>query len=310
MNQLVVVGSFNQDHVWRTARFPIPGETRLGVFACGPGGKGFNQAIAAARLGAQTHFIAALGSDALGDEAAALAEREGLRAHWQICADHATGTAAILLDGRGQNLIVVGPGANSALSPAHIDACASTLQTARVVLTQQEVNPAATRRALEIARAAGAICIHNPAPASAEAPPDALIDVLTPNESEFALCLQQRLAHSISADAIVQASDAELQGLCRRLGIPTVLITLGAQGVFVSQPDGCARIAAESATVRDTTGAGDAFNGALAAALADGMELHAAVRQANRVAGLKVERAGAALAMPTLNDVHARFGSM
>jgi ribokinase len=310
MSQLVVVGSFNQDHVWRTARFPIPGETRLGVFASGPGGKGFNQAIAAARLGVATHFIGALGDDALGEEAAALAEREGLHAQWQICADHATGTAAILLDDSGQNLIVVGPGANSALSPAHIDACASTLQTARVVLTQQEVNPGATRRALELARAGGAISIHNPAPASAEAPPNELIDVLTPNESEFALWLQSRLGRTIAAEAVVRESDEELQGLCRALAIPTVLITLGAHGVFVSRADGGQRVAAEAVTVRDTTGAGDAFNGALAAAMASGMDLPDAVRQANRVAALKVERAGAALAMPTRAEVRARFGAM
>ncbi len=310
MSQLVVIGSFNQDHVWSTARFPVPGETCLGVFRSGPGGKGFNQAIAAARLGAETHFIGALGNDALGEEAAALAEREGLHAQWQICAGHATGTAAILLDDSGQNLIVVGPGANAVLAAGHIDACAATLQRARVVLTQQEVNPGATRRALELARASGAISIHNPAPASAAAPPSELIDIVTPNESEFALWLQLRLGRTIAAEAVVRESDEELQGLCRALAIPTVLITLGAQGVFVSRADGGQRVAAEAVTVRDTTGAGDAFNGALAAAMASGMDLPDAVRQANRVAALKVERAGAALAMPTRAEVQARFGAM
>lgn len=306
---VVVVGSFNLDHVWSTAQFPVPGETRLGRFSSGPGGKGFNQAIAAARQGATVQFIGALGSDAIGDGAVALAEREGLHAHWQRCPDLASGTAAILLDGQGQNLIVVGPGANLGLSVAHVEAHADAIRGARVLLTQQEVAPEATRRAHALARASGVSVIHNPAPpvdADAEVRL-AGIDILTPNETELAHLLRAQALHDVPATTIAGLEDALLHRLCRDLGVATVVLTLGAEGVFVSEPNGFARIAAEVATVRDTTGAGDAFNGALAAALAAGRTLLDGIAHANRVAALKVERAGAALAMPTAAEVDARF---
>lgn len=309
--RVTVVGSYNQDHVWRTDTFPVPGETRLGQFHSGPGGKGFNQAVAAARQGAATHFIAALGDDALGEAAMQLASDEGLTGRWQRDTGRPTGTAAVLLDGHGQNLIVVGPGANAALSVAHIDACADSLRATRVLLTQHEVAPAATARAIELAHAAGALCVHNPAPPVARGaqPPLAGIAILTPNETEFAALLRDHAGHDVRAEQLAAQDDAVLHRLCRDLGVPTVIVTLGAEGLFVSQDSGYARLAAEPATVRDTTGAGDAFNGGLAAALAAGQPLLDAAAHGNRVAALKIERAGAALAMPTLADVRHRFAT-
>ncbi|MFT3805732.1 ribokinase [Arenimonas sp.] len=308
MSRVVVVGSFNQDHVWRSERFPQPGETRLGLFSCGPGGKGFNQAVAAARLGGEAHFIGALGRDAIGDGAAALAASENIHGRWQRCDDEATGTAAILLDGNGQNLIVVGPGANMALSPEHVDANKDAFKGAQVLLTQQEVNPAATLRAMRLARGQAVTTVHNPAPASSEVDlPWLLIDILTPNESEFAHLLERRAELKLAAEALATQDDASLHALCRRLCLPTVIVTLGSAGVFVSAGEMHFRVAAETVQVRDTTGAGDAFNGAFAAGLAQGMALEDAVRFANRAAALKVERAGAALAMPTLAELQARF---
>ncbi len=306
---VVVVGSFNLDHAWTTDRFPVPGETRLGTFHSGPGGKGFNQAIAAVRQGADVAFIGALGTDANGDAAAALAASEGIDAHWQRVSEQATGTAAILLDGHGQNLIVVGPGANLALSVDHIDAHAAKITGARVLLTQHEVAPQATRRAHQVAHDAGVLVIHNPAPPvdAAANPPLALIDILTPNETEFAQLLRLFAGHDVPAATITAQEDAILHRLCRDLGVATVVLTLGADGLFVSEETGFARIAAETVTVRDTTGAGDAFNGAFAAALAAGMPLMDAAFRANRVAALKVERRGAALAMPRAAEVDARF---
>ena len=308
-SSVVVVGSFNLDHSWSTDRFPVPGETRLGTFHSGPGGKGFNQAIAAVRQGADVAFIGALGTDANGDAAAALAASEGLRASWQRVADQATGTAAILLDSHGQNLIVVGPGANLALSVAHVDTHAALITGARVLLTQHEVAPDGTRRAHAIARDAGVLVIHNPAPPvdAAANPPLAHIDILTPNETEFAHLLRLFAGHDVPAATITAQEDAILHRLCRDLGVATVVLTLGADGLFVSEDTGFARIAAETVTVRDTTGAGDAFNGAFAAALAGGMPLLDAAARANRVAALKVERHGAALAMPRAAEVDARF---
>lgn len=319
MTDVVVVGSYNHDHVWRTPQFPVPGETRLGEFSAGPGGKGFNQAVAAARQEVRTAFIAALGADAIGDGAVALAQGEGIETRIERHDDAATGTAAILLDVSGQNLIVVGPGANLRLSVAHVEAQAHLIGTARVLVTQHEVNPAATRRALEIARAAGTLTLHNPAPPLHDEDGGLLdrVDLLTPNETEFAHLLARCAGETVAADVVAQLDDATLHALCRRLGVPTLVLTLGARGVFVSHDademrgdtTACYRVPAEAVQVRDTTGAGDAFSGSLAAALcfARDRPFRDAVRHANRVAGLSVETPGAALAMPTRAAVSSRF---
>ena len=318
--EVVVVGSYNHDHVWRTPHFPVPGETRLGAFSSGPGGKGFNQAVAAARQGAKTAFIAAFGCDVIGDGALALAQAEGIAPHIERRSDATTGTAAILVDASGQNLIVVGPGANAQLSVEHIQAQATTIGTAKVLVTQHEVNPAATRCALELARAAGTLTLHNPAPPLADEDGSLLdrVDVLTPNETEFAHLLARCTGEQLQAQTLASLPDAQLHALCRKLGVPTVLITLGARGIFVSHDAEDARgdnalfyrVPAETVTVRDTTGAGDAFTGALAAAIAHDAtsSFRTAICHACRVAGLSVEREGAALAMPMRAEVEARFG--
>jgi ribokinase len=319
--QVVVVGSFNHDHVWTTGRFPQPGETRMGRFASGPGGKGFNQAVAAARQGAATLFIGAIGRDALGEAAIALAASEGIDGRWQQVAGEATGSAAILLDGSAQNMIIVAPGANAALSPAQVEAQQDAIRAARVLLTQQEVHPAASLRAQAIARAAGLVCIHNPAP-PLDRSADRLLDgadIVTPNESEFAALLAARgLAEGIDPAILATLADEVLHAHCRRLGVPTVVLTLGAAGAFISHADPALRgdaepyyrVAAEAVRAVDTTGAGDAFNGALAAHLAldPGTALREAVQQATRVAGLAVETHGAALGMPRADEVRRRFG--
>ena len=319
MADVVVVGSYNQDHVWRTPRFPAPGETRLGEFSSGPGGKGFNQAVSAARQGAKVAFIGAFGRDAIADSALALAAREGIEARCETRDDAASGTAAILVEHAGQNLIVVGPGANAKLSIEHIDSQASVIGTARVVVTQHEINMTATRRALEIARASGTLTVHNPAPPLADEDGSLLdrIDVLTPNESEFAHLLSRAGGREIPAASLATLDDAALHALCRELRVPTVVLTLGSRGAFVSHDSDdlrgddvpCYRVDAERVTPVDTTGAGDAFTGALAAALAEGRVFREAVRFANRVAGMSTESHGAASAMPLRAGVEARFGS-
>jgi ribokinase len=319
---VVVVGSYNQDMVWRTAQFPVPGETRLGEFASGPGGKGFNQAIAACRQGVETHFIGALGEDSLGREMLALAAREGLQTHCEQHALLATGTAAILVDAQAQNLIVVGPGANAALSVAHVDAQRDCLQrAARVLVTQHEVAFAASAAAQALAKAADVLCLHNPAPPVVDDIAQQLCrqaDILTPNETEFAHLL--RVAHGLDIDAstLSSQSDAALHAWCRAISDATVVITLGARGAFVSHADNnrrgdaVAHYRVEPCIVQavDTTGAGDAFSGALAAALAkaptDPFAL--AVMQASKVAALSTERIGAALAIPRAGEVAERFG--
>jgi ribokinase len=321
MTEVVVVGSYNQDFIWRTQRFPVPGETRLGNFATGPGGKGFNQAVAAARQRVPTALVAALGNDPIADIAIALAKQDGIDARWERLDDHPSGSAAIVLDASGQNFIIVGSGANLALSVAHIDAQASLIGTARILLTQQEVSPEATRRAIDLARRAGTVTLHNPAPALADDDGALLdrVDILTPNETEFAHLLSRRDAFDIDPSSLAALDEDALHALCRRLGVPTVILTLGASGAFVSHsPDETHgddrthyRVGAETVAPVDTTGAGDAFSGALAAALCfhgEDVPLHDSVRHANRVAGLSTEAHGAAPAMPTRDAVLARFG--
>lgn len=317
---VVVVGSYNQDHVWRVDRFPKPGETRRGLgFSTGPGGKGFNQAVASARQRATTAFIGALGDDTLARTARELAAAEGLDARWQVCSGTSTGSCGIVVDAQGQNQIVLDLAANERLAPEFVAAQADLFASARVVLVQMETGVAAIRAALAAAPP-GCVRLLNPAPVHADA--DAALiagaDLVTPNETEFADLLARCAGVTISAETIAAIGNAELHALCRRLGSASIVVTLGARGCFVSHADAARwhdtethyRLPAEKAQVRDTTGAGDAFNGALAAQLArfPGQSLRSGLIQAGRTAALSTERAGAAVAMPTLAEVEARFG--
>ncbi|WP_257386890.1 ribokinase [Tahibacter caeni] len=317
---VLVVGSYNQDHVWRIDRFPQPGETRRGLgFSTGPGGKGFNQAVASARQQAQTAFIGALGEDALARTARELAAAEGLDARWQVCSDTTTGSCGIVVDAQGQNQIVLDLAANERLSPEFVTAQQDLFAGARVVLVQMETGLSSVRAALAAAPA-GCLRMLNPAPvhADADAALIAGVDLVTPNETEFADLLARCAGIDVGADSVAALGDAELHALCRRLGGASVIVTLGARGCFVSHADAARwhdgeahyRLPSERVQVRDTTGAGDAFNGALAARLArfPQRSLRDALIQAGRAAALSTERAGAAVAMPTLAEVQARFG--
>ncbi len=305
---LVVVGSYNQDLVWRTPQFPKAGETRTGLFSSGPGGKGFNQAMAAHRLNCPTTFIAAIGDDALGQNARKLAASENLQCYWQICNDSATGNAAIWLDDSGQNQILVDLAANRLLSAEYIDSHSAKFSKAHVVLVQQEANADASYRVLELGRKNGAMCIVNPAPAlSNNAELLHLADIITPNESEFSALLQSD-SENYSADDIILLSGQQLHALARKLPCETVIITLGARGILLSTAAGFHEINPPKVTVRDTTGAGDCFNGALAAELAVGVNILDACAFAVKASALKVETAGAALAMPSREQIRTRFG--
>jgi len=321
MNSVIVVGSFNVDHVWRCAELPAVGATIAGLYATGPGGKGFNQAVAAARAGARTAFVCALGDDAGGALARGLAAADGIDLRAEA-SDQPTGTAGIYVDARGRNSIVIGAGANGTLSPAHVAADPALLRQARVLLAQLESPAEAVEAALAAAREGGVTALLNPAPANAPTSMGLLrlADLLSPNETEFAALLARHVGERVEPEAVAALDGASLHGLCRKL-LPhgTVVVTLGAVGAFVSHPDehlrGDAqayyRAGAESVAASDTTGAGDAFNGALAASLARAPELPFAthVRYANRFAALSTERPGAASAMPRHDEVAARFGA-
>lgn len=318
--QVVVVGSFNVDHVWRCQALPPPGATLAGTYASGPGGKGFNQAIAAARAGATTSFVCALGEDAGAALARGLAAADGIDLR-DARSDAPTGTAGIFVDDQGRNCIVIGAGANATLSPRHVAAQDDAFATADVVLAQLESPADAIDAALRAARAHGATTILNPAPANATTSAGllALADILTPNETEFAALLARHTAERIDDQAVAALDPARLHALCRQLhGTASIVITLGASGCFVSHADGhlrgdklaCYRVPPEAVHAIDTTGAGDAFNGALAASLARACDAPFAqhLRFATRYAALSTERVGAATSMPRLPEIAARFG--
>ncbi|HET7664184.1 MAG TPA: ribokinase [Rhodanobacteraceae bacterium] len=317
--QVVVVGSYNQDHVWHLERMVQAGETLRGHgFASGPGGKGFNQAVACVRQDVATAFVGAHGDDALGEQAERMAHEEHLEGRWQVDAERATGSACILVETDGQNRIIVDLGANERLSPAHIDAQANLFADARVLLAQMEIDIDCLAHALARSREHSLLTLLNPAPVHPQATSECLrlADVLLPNEGEFAELCRRFAGHDFDADAVAAMDDASLHALARRLTDASVVITLGAQGCFVSHgesrrgdSDTCYRLPQEKVDAVDTTGAGDAFCGALAAAsvqLAD-QPFRAAVTHANRVAAMATERHGAALAMPRHDEVMARF---
>ncbi len=296
--QIVVVGSANMDLVVRTERPPRPGETVQGSeFHVIPGGKGANQAVAAARQGARTAFVGRVGDDAFGARL-----REGLAAEGvdtsflKTTPDVPSGVAVITLDGAGQNSIVIAPGANGRLSMADIDEARGLIAAADMLVCQLEIPFAAVVRAMETAREAGTAVAFNPAPASPLGPEVlSLADHLVVNESEAAL---------LSGLAVENAAGAERAAarLCE-LGAETVLATLGGDGVVVAGREGVFHEPAQRVDVVDTTAAGDTFMGAFAAAIIRGEPLRGAVGVAQRAAALAVSRLGAQPSIPTLEEM-------
>lgn len=296
--RVAVVGSFVTDLVIRAPRRPRPGETLIGhsldIFL---GGKGFNQAVAAARLGAEVTMIGRVGNDAFGDRFLEALNREGIHADYVIRdPQQGTGVASPLVEDSGENSIVQVPRANAALSPADIERAASALAQCAVLLAQLEVPPAASLRAAQIATAAGARFILNPAPARQDAADlIRLADVLVPNEVE-AIGLVGVTPHS-------GADPAEAARRLRAQGVPVVIVTLGERGALLVTEAGEQVFPAYSVNVVDTTAAGDAFCGALAVALAEGRDLAGAVRFANAAGALAVTRLGAEPSLPRREEV-------
>lgn len=317
--RVCVVGSFNVDHVWRVASLPQPGATLAGEYRSGPGGKGFNQAMAARRAGAHTSFVCALGGDAGAQLARALCSADDIDLRDAECG-LPTGTAGIYVDSQGRNSIVVGAGANAWLETEFVKTTLASIAQVDVVLVQLESPLDAVEEALWLARERGALTILNPAPANATVGGAQLelADILTPNETEFAALIGRHVGERITPDDVGSLDQSRLHALCRQLGHDsTVIVTLGASGCFVSHADknlrgdstAYCRISAEAVRAVDTTGAGDAFNGGLAASLASQPQLpfNAHVRFASRYAGLSTEYEGAALSMPTRAEMAARF---
>ena len=318
---VIVVGSYVQDHVWLTDRFPETGETlAANGFATGPGGKGFNQAVACRRQGARVIFVGALGNDHLGTFARDFAAREALDTRWYTSPTAPTAAASIAVDPRGANRILVNLAAKLELDAAFVAAQDDAFAATRVILCQLENDLDAVRAALVLGGSRGLLRMLNPAPVHRDLDADLLeaCDVITPNEHEFVQLLERFVGERIKADDLALLDQARLHALCRKLGVPTIVVTLGVAGCFVSHGEDTRgddsayyRIAAERVKAIDTVGAGDAFNGALAAALArgDDASFKRAIRHANRVAAMSTEKIGASIAMPTFDDVVARFGA-
>ncbi len=296
---VAILGIFVADLAFRSARQPLMGETILGTgFKMGPGGKGSNQAVAAARAGAKVSFISRLGRDAFGDIAISTWKQEGITPRVALSDTDPTGAAYIFVsDETGDNAIIVVPGAAGALSPADVDAARDAIENAVVFATQLEQPLPAARRGLEIARAAGVTTLFNPAPA-APVPDDLyrLCDYVIPNETE---CTALTGLPVSSIDEARKAGDMFLSK-----GAGAALITLGARGALLhSQTQSVLIDAFNAGKVVETAGAGDAFVGAFAAALSDGKSAADAARFGCAAAGISVTRQGTAPAMPSREEI-------
>ncbi len=286
---IVVVGSLNMDLVVRAPRHPQPGETLLGSdFRTYPGGKGANQAVAAARVGGIVSMVGSVGSDDFGAALLANLAANGVNtSHVSRHAETATGVALITVSDDGQNTIVVAPGANSRLAPADVANAARAFEGAAVVVLQLEIPIPAVERAVKEARRRGARVVLNPAPALPLEP--ALlkeVDILIPNQGELAL---------LTGEEELDAAATRL----RALGVHTVIVTLGGEGVLVLEEAGRTQLPPHAVEVVDTTAAGDAFVGALAVALAQERSVVEAARWGNAAGALAVTRAGAQPSLPS-----------
>ncbi|MDR6288931.1 MULTISPECIES: ribokinase [Inquilinus] len=300
--KIAIQGVFVADLAFRAARLPMMGETLLSNgFKLGPGGKGSNQSVAAARAGADVAFITKIGADPFGEMARGLYAAEGIDSgHVLTDAQRPTGAAFIFIDSRtGENAIIIEAGAAAALTEAEMEAAAPAIAGARIFVAQLELPLPVVRRGLEIARRHGVTTILNPAPAMA-LPDDLypLVDYLTPNETE---------AESLVDFAVDSGQQAEraAQVLLAK-GVGAVVVTLGAKGALLKNRSECIHIPAFSAgEVVETAGAGDAFNGGFALALAEGRPVAEAVRFGCAVAGISVTRPGTAPSMPRRDEVEA-----
>ncbi len=296
---VVVVGSINLDLVMRVRHLPRPGQTVIGQdLRESPGGKGANQAVAAARLGARCSLIGGVGDDAFGEKLLGVLAAGGVETeHVRRFADCPSGVALIGVEDDGQNAITIIPGANGRLRPEDVAACESLIRQADVLLLQLEIPLDTVEEALLLARRHGVITLLDPAPAPDRLPPALFrADVLCPNESE---------AESLTGIAVNDlASAEEAARALRKLGARHAIVTLGARGAMVcDEQDVCTHVPNFRVTTTDTTAAGDALAAAVGVALAEGRPLHEAVRFGCAAGAMATTRRGAQEAMPTRDEV-------
>jgi len=301
--EIVVFGSINMDLVARTPRLPIAGETIMGTqFETVPGGKGANQAVAAARLGRSVAMVGRVGDDAFGIELRHRLREEGIECDClSLTPNQSTGVALIEVDEAGENRIIVIPGANNQVNKTDAKHLAHYFDTAKVLLLQLEVPVASTIAAAALASSAGLKVILDPAPALPNLPEELgkQVSVLTPNRLE---------ASQLVGFSIESLADAERASqVLRNREIHTVVIKLGEEGSLCVTPDEVIHTPSFPVEVVDTVAAGDAFNGGLAVAFAEGRSLRDSLRWATAVAAFAVTHPGAQFAMPNQSDLHAFF---
>ena len=299
--RVLVVGSANVDFTVAASRLPGVGETVSGgTLLVNHGGKGANQAVAARRLGAEVRFIGCVGNDGSGRDIGAALRAEGIGVEgMMVTPDAATGTALIVVDAEGRNQISVAPGANGRLSAEHVRSRADDFAWAQVVMCQLETPLDTLEVALAEARRRGLVTMLNPAPVRDGITDDVwrLVDYLTPNEGEAGRLSGVSVRDARSAGAAAHA--------LRQRGVGTVIVTLGAQGALARTAESTIEVPAFAVTAVDTTAAGDAFNGALGAALAGGDPLRDALRFASAAAAVACTRRGAQASLATRAEVDA-----
>lgn len=299
--KITVIGSSNTDMVIQLDRIPRPGETVLGgEFTTAAGGKGANQAVAAARAGGDVTFVARLGRDVFGDQALAGFARDGIRTDFVFRDPRSpSGVALIFVAKDGENCIAVAGGANQRLSPADVQRAKAAILKAQAVVLQLETPLETIEAATRIAARAKVPVLLNPAPAR-PLPSRllALVSILTPNETEA----EQLTGVAVTNDASARLAAAKLLAK----GVQTIIITLGSRGAFVATRDRQTLVPGFKVKAVDTTAAGDVFNGALAVALAEDQPLIEAVRFANAAAAISVTRLGAQPSAPRRREITRR----
>jgi len=295
---IVVIGSSNTDMIVKSDHLPLPGETVLGgKFTTASGGKGANQAVAAARLGGEVTFVAKVGRDQFGDAAIENYRRDGMDTRYVTrSADSASGVALILVDGKGENSIAVASGANADLSRKDIDDASERIRNASIVLMQLESPMDTVLYAAKMASQAGAAVILNPAPAATL--PEEIYSYLyavTPNETESEILTGVKVVDEESAR---KASEVFISR-----GVKKVVITLGSKGAFVNDGESSYMVPARKVKAVDTTAAGDTYNGAMCVAIAEGKTLKEALEFATKASAIAVTRMGAQPSVPTREEV-------
>ncbi len=299
MKKIVVLGSTNTDMVIANKRIPVPGETVTGgSFVMNPGGKGANQAVAVARLSAkkgECTFIAKVGDDVFGRETAGRMKKDGIAAHLVVDAKEPSGTALILVDAKGQNVISVALGANGTLSPADVAPFKAEIENAAALLLQLETPIETVTWAAKTAHDAGVTVILNPAPARKL--PKALyglVDWITPNETEAEILTGVKVTDTASA--------AKASAALKKRGVGHVIITMGARGCFCGD---CGKMfPAKKVKAIDCVAAGDTFNGAFTVALAEGQSVADAIAFAQKASAISVTRRGAQSSIPYRRELH------